>query len=67
MPIDEWLRGDLKLWSEDLISEDKIVSQGNFNYGYIKKIWEEHQSCKRNHSNRLWSILMFQSWLESSD
>ena len=65
VPIDEWLRHDLRSGSEDLISEKKIMQQENFNYKYIERIWREHQSGKRNHANRLWSILMFQSWVES--
>ena len=29
-----------------------------------KEKWEQHKSGKYNWSSQLWSILMFQSWLE---
>ena len=30
----------------------------------IRKKWNEHLSGKRNWQYQLWSVLMFQSWLE---
>ena len=64
--MDEWLRGDLKPWASELINKNNIKEDGFFDPVTVNKIWEEHLSGKRNHANRLWSILMFQSWLKSS-
>lgn len=65
VPIGEWLRGPLKNWAEDLLSEEKIVQQGFFHYEPIYKVWTEHLSSSYDHTHKLWSILMFQSWLEA--
>ena len=65
IPIDSWIRGPLKEWSNDLINKKKITSQNYFNFEIINKEWQQHLSGKKNNHHKLWNILMFQSWLES--
>ena len=65
LPFDEWLRGPLREWAETLIDEYRLRSEGFLNHNIVKKKWDEHQSGKRNWTAQLWSILMFQSWLEA--
>ena len=64
IPVGEWLRGPLKEWAEDLIEENKVISQGFLNHKNVRKIWELHVSGSADYTARIWSILMFQSWLE---
>jgi asparagine synthase (glutamine-hydrolysing) len=64
IPIDHWLRGDLKNWAESLLNEKKLEQQGYFNSKLIRKKWTEHLSGKKNWQSDLWDILMFQSWLD---
>ncbi|WP_438444671.1 asparagine synthase (glutamine-hydrolyzing) [Gorillibacterium sp. sgz5001074] len=64
VPIDLWLRGPLKEWAEELLSKGRLKSQGYFNENEIHMKWEEHKTGKRNWQHYLWSILMFQAWLE---
>jgi len=66
VPIDSWLRGELRDWAEKLLNEDRLLQEGFFNPGPIRKKWEEHLSGKRNWQHQLWVILMFQSWLEKN-
>ncbi len=66
VPIGAWLRGPLKEWAADLISTDRINSQGIYNAKFIDKIWSEHQSGKKNWEYQLWNVLMFQHWLNTS-
>lgn len=63
VPIDSWLRGPLKDWAEELLDPIKLKEQGFFEPEPIRVKWNEHLSGKRNWSHQLWSVLMFQAWL----
>ena len=62
IPIGDWLRTSLRGWAEDLLSEQSLATHGYFNHEVIRKIWEQHVSGKYDHTNKLWSLLMFQAW-----
>jgi asparagine synthase (glutamine-hydrolysing) len=61
-PVEDWLRGPLKSWAEELLSEQKLKEQGLFNIDEVKTLWKQHMTGWRNHTNLLWALLMFQSW-----
>lgn len=65
VPLDSWLRGPLKDWAENLLSEERLKREGFFAVEIIREKWTEHLSGKYNWSHHLWSILMFQLWLEA--
>jgi asparagine synthase (glutamine-hydrolysing) len=65
VPLNGWLRGPLRDWAEDLLSEDVLNSQGYLNSKPIRKLWQEHLNGRRNGDARLWNVLMFQSWYAS--
>ena len=67
VPIDIWLRGPLREWAEALLSEQRLKNEGYFLTGPIRQKWSEHLSGRRNWQHQIWSILMFQSWLEAQD
>jgi asparagine synthase (glutamine-hydrolysing) len=64
LPLSDWLRGPLKDWAEGLINTDRIDDEGILNSDIVNKKWQEHQAGNNDWSNQLWSILMFQLWLE---
>jgi len=66
VPIGEWLRGPLQEWAEDLLSERKLKNGGYFDVKQVRKVWEQHSSGKKNQQYQLWSVLMFQAWLDSN-
>jgi len=64
VPVAKWLRGELKEWAEDLFASmdnnDEILQKH-----VIQQTWQEHLSGKRDHSHRLWTVLMFLAWKNS--
>ena len=64
MPVSAWLRGPLKEWGEELLSPEKLKNQGYLNPALVRCLWNSHQSGQRDIGPALWTILMFQAWLE---
>lgn len=64
IPVGEWLRGPLRPWAEDLLAPALLEQDGLLNPAPIRQAWSEHLSGRRDWTNRLWSILMFQAWRE---
>lgn len=63
VPINEWLRGPLRPWAEELIRPAALRDQGFFDEGIVQSLWTRHQSGELISGPQLWSILMFQCWL----
>ena len=63
-PVGTWLRGPLRPWAEELLSERRLQDEGWLDAGVVRRTWAEHQSGRRNWDQRLWTVLMLQAWLE---
>ncbi len=65
VPIDAWLRGPLREWTEDLLSEERLRREGFFDPAPIRKALREHLEGTRNRQYELWAILMFEAWRDA--
>jgi asparagine synthase (glutamine-hydrolysing) len=63
VPIDSWLRRELRDWAEDLLSVESLERHGLFNIEAIRTKWQEHTSGSRNWQYLLWDVLVFQDWM----
>lgn len=64
VPIDQWLRGELREWAEALLEPRRLEREGYLRAGPVRAAWEEHLTGRRNHQYRLWNALMFCAWRE---
>ena len=64
VPIDRWLRFELKNLLLDYLSAERLKKEGLFNTNFVDKKIKEHLSGQVNHQYRLWSLLMWEMWRE---
>lgn len=66
VPVEHWLRRELRGWAGDLLSEARLAREGFFDPQRIQRIWREHSDGRANRSSVLWAALMFEAWLEKN-
>jgi len=66
LPVGEWLRGPLRHWAETLLDASRLEAEGFLDATSVRTIWDSHLSGRRNMQDRLWDVLMFQSWMEET-
>jgi len=64
VPVDAWLRGTLREWAETYLAEDRLRSEGFFDARVVRQTWEQHLKGKIDAGSPIWTLLMFQIWLE---
>ncbi|GLR46964.1 asparagine synthase (glutamine-hydrolyzing) [Sphingomonas astaxanthinifaciens] len=65
IPVGEWMRGPLRAWADDLLSEDRLRREGLFNVKAVRRRYLAHQAGTRDSTSALWPILMFESWRDA--
>lgn len=66
IPIHQWLRGELREWTHDLLDSTTLAQQGYFNVSLVQQKLKDHMLGRANNGYYLWDILMFQQWLENN-
>jgi asparagine synthase (glutamine-hydrolysing) len=64
IPLGEWLRGPLRDWAESLLEERRLSREGWFDSHAVQRRWRDHLNGRRDSPSAIWSILMFQAWLD---
>ena len=64
IPLDDWLRGELKSLVLDLLSPATIEKYQFLDGANVQRLIDEHFEHKANHGAVLWKLLILQQWLE---
>ena len=64
VPLDSWLRKDLKDWASHLLSDEVFKKYDLLKKDDIQLMWREHQSTEKNWQYPIWNVLMLHSWAE---
>ncbi|MFQ5751120.1 MAG: asparagine synthase (glutamine-hydrolyzing) [bacterium] len=64
VPLAEWLRKDIKDFAFNAMFAPKAGLRHFFNMPELQKLWESHQTGKRNYATLLWSFFMFELWYQ---
>ncbi|TSC96017.1 MAG: asparagine synthase [Parcubacteria group bacterium Athens1014_10] len=64
IPMAKWINNELKEFTLNLLSKEKIDREGFFNYSFIVQILKEHFSRKKDNRKLIWTLLVFEMWLE---
>ena len=62
IPVGDWLRGSLRPWAEDLLSDPVSSVAGVLDQGTVRRVWRRHLTGNSDETQRLWPILMLQAW-----
>ncbi|OCX54036.1 asparagine synthase (glutamine-hydrolyzing) [Mucilaginibacter sp. PPCGB 2223] len=64
IPVEKWLRNDLREVVEDYLSEQKLRKHGLFNIAEVRKILTQFYNGRTEKHLQIWYLLMFQMWYE---
>lgn len=62
IPLDDWLRGPLRKWMEDLLTPAPMRAEGYIDADIVTKLVTNHLSGRANNGYALWPVLMFEAW-----
>jgi asparagine synthase (glutamine-hydrolysing) len=62
VPISRWFRDELKNELREVLLDPVCLGRGLFRPEAIEKLVAEHVEGKREHSQRLWALLMLELW-----
>jgi len=65
VPLARWFRGPLKARLRGAVLGAELAETGFFSEKYLRHLLDAHQSGARDYSSPLWSLLMFQAFLNN--
>jgi asparagine synthase (glutamine-hydrolysing) len=62
VPIGHWFRGAMQPFLRETLLSEKHLRRNRFKPDAVRRLVEEHTTGARDHSHRLWTLLMLELW-----
>jgi asparagine synthase (glutamine-hydrolysing) len=62
VPVGGWFRGDLRGFFSEVLLSPRARQRGYFEPRFIERLVREHVTARRDHTLRLWGLLVFELW-----
>ena len=62
VPLGVWFRGGLTDVFSDVLASPRTRQRGYFEPGFVDRMVHEHLSGRRDHTLRLWQLMIFELW-----
>jgi asparagine synthase (glutamine-hydrolysing) len=66
VPLARWFRGPLRQRMRAALLQGPLLESGMFNAQVVNQLVQEHESGRRDHSTPLWTLLMFDAFLQTT-
>jgi len=62
LPLVHWIRHEMKDLIMSVLLDPRTAQRGYFNPDGLRRLLDEHFTKRRNHSGRIWRLLIFELW-----
>jgi asparagine synthase (glutamine-hydrolysing) len=62
VPLGAWFRGNLRELFADTLLSPASLQRGYFQPAFVRQLVDEHLGGKRDHTLRLWQLVVFERW-----
>ncbi len=62
VPIADWLRGELKEYARELLTDKKSAARDYFRPAAVERLLDEHVQGIQDHGYRIWALVCFELW-----
>jgi len=62
VPVQEWINLQLKDRMQEVLSDVQTTQRGYFERSYVDVLLDEHRRGRRDHSSKLWALMMLELW-----
>ncbi len=64
VPIDHWFRGELRGFARDVLLGPAAAGRGYYQMPFVRRMLDEHAAGVCEWHPQLWTLLMFELWLQ---
>tara|TARA_R100000900_G_scaffold15508_2_gene13760 strand:- start:91007 stop:92965 length:1959 start_codon:yes stop_codon:yes gene_type:complete len=62
IPLDAWLRGPLRDWTEELLSSASLKELPMLDASAVRRLWQAHLKGQGHYAQQLWAVLQLLAW-----